>query len=324
VIARCDVLDAFTVSITTRFAVSDLEAVLTSPALAPRRAGFASGAFTRKALDDHRTLLEPASRDHRNRPIELVTTASREAGREAFDRGALDIGWGIGVPAEFWSEHDGGPFAEPAPLDMFAVVVASRSMPSSEARTILNACRLERGTAYGVQPVDSRYGDEARSAQLSADGGVDDGTWPLYFTTYPPNEELAYELSVATAGRLRPRPVSYGALLQGRLPDQGFSLQIHSAATAGAVGVQIESASIASGLTTARGDLRERCLEMWAGGSSSRRRSAAIAVEQPLDRLLQRKVVGRFLTRFRTVRPFSIPRTGWFDFTQLRKQREST
>ncbi|WP_454109062.1 hypothetical protein [Leifsonia shinshuensis] len=320
-IGRCEVIDTSTLAMTTRFAVADLEAALAAPALSPKRADAFSGAYAREPIDTRRTLLRSISPE-RATDVELVTTVSRTRGRADFARGALDVGWGIGVPASFWEPTDRGPFLESAPLDMFAVVVAGRSTPDREARRILHACRLSRSTDYGVLATASRYSD-TRSDPAPALGGKGNVNWPLYYTPFPPNAELARDLAAATAGSLRPVAVTYNELLRGRVPDSGFSLQIHSAATAGDPGLLIESAVIAGGLATSGAHLREQCLQVWGAGSRADRRTMAEKVEPALDRLLRRRVVGRMLPRFRTPHPLPLPRSGWFDFTQLRRQKES-
>ena len=322
VMARLDVRDRSTLTIMTRFPISDLEAVLTSPVLSPRRDRASSGAYRRMVIDDRRTVLTP--RCSGSIPdIELITTSSRQHGRADFERGALDIGWGIGVPVGFWDVNDDGPFVKSSALDVFAVVVAASSIPERDARMILGACRLERSAAYGVLPLESRYRDDGPSDQVGFESGSGRTSWPLHYTGFPPNAELAHELSQVTGGRLKPHRVPYGNLIRGEPPGHGFALHIHSAVTAGDAGLQIESASVASGLIATQANFRATSLALWGGGSAVERRNAAMWVERRLDRLLRRKVIGRFVPRFRAAHPFPIPRTGWFDFSHLRKQRNS-
>ncbi|WP_143465992.1 hypothetical protein [Leifsonia sp. NCR5] len=289
--------------------------MLANPAFAPRRPSHSSGAYFLLREDRDRTVLVP--RDSSAAPVvELVSTGSRIEGRRQFDAGALDIGWGVGVPPQFWTREDPGPFARSPELDMHVIVAAGRTVSPDSAREILDSCALARGLPAGIDATSTRFAGERNAPAQARPVAIDD-EWPLFFSEFPPNREIANSLARASNGRLIPTRVSYGALVDGSLRQHGFSLEIHATQFPDALGMLVETALIEGTSLPVSGDLREAASQIWGTENESSRREMARSVEQHLDTILRRRVIGRMRSRFRSHSDLKIPRTGWLDFRQF-------
>ncbi len=314
-IHSCVVQDARTVIVRTRFEVEMLDRVLVNPIFSPRRDGITSGSYRLFRRGPACSLLR--ANDGASGPdVELITTDSRDEGRERYMTSELDIGWGIGVPSSFWSSDDTGPFASTSPLDMHAVIVAGRALPMADVEWVLTRCALEADMDCGIERTESRYSIVNRS-RPATEARAGRQRWPLYFTDFPPNSEIVTEMAKATNGRLVPRKVAYDDVLKGRSPADGFSLQVHTTCFPDSVGLQVETAPIATGKVASPEWIRELSLHLWGSAAANERRQTAIQMEETLDRLFRRKVIGRIRPRFRTHKALKLPTTGWFDFTQL-------
>ncbi|WP_028264999.1 hypothetical protein [Arthrobacter sp. MA-N2] len=320
-LSACRVHDDRTLSMTTRQKVVLLDRILANPVFSPRRPGGSSGSYRLTRVQRNRTILVPTGRT-RGSVIELVTTSSRAVGRRQFREGRLDIGWGIGVPPSFWSVDDPGPFPESQPLDMHVVVAAGRGLPQTTSRQILSRCMLSEGTPLGLNPTLTRFASEpVRQSAAAAALPAPSERWPLYFTDFPPNREIATELARSLGNRLVPTVVPYEDFISGAGLSDGFSLQIHSSHFPDDVGLLVESAVVANGSVPGAEAIRELCGAMWRTEDLVERRQIAKNVERPLDVLLRRRVLGRMLTRFRSEAPLNVPRSGWFDFSLLQPRK---
>jgi hypothetical protein len=307
--------------ITTRQRVAILDRVLANPTLAPRRKKHSSGAYALSRVEANRATLAP--RDRTLRPIELITTRSRSEGRQRFRAMSIDIGWGVGVPPDFWADCDTGPFPAMPELDMFIIAAAGRDVPARVAERIHDSLVLDHNAPGGVEPTISRFTRTGHSPG-SNDGARSISTvgrWPLYYSDFPPNRELADQLSHAAEGLLVPQAIAYTALLQGTVPKAGFSLQVHGTHFPDTLGLQIESLLLARGAIPGPRTLRGIASSGWETRSDDLRQECARATEHQIDRILRRRVVGRVLPRFRSRTPIDLPRSGWFDFQLLTRER---
>ena len=315
-IERVEAIGAEIVRVTTRQHVSVMDKVLTDPAFAPRRTGCSTGAYRVVRRGRRRVTLQPTgSAVH---PVELVSTISRAEGRRMFAAGLLDVGWGIGVPPEFFTQDDAGPFVADSPIDMHVVVVAGRDIPVPLAFTVLESLQLGEGAPLGVEPTSSRFAVVPPMPQPRGPS-PEIRPMPLYYTDFPPNRDIASHLAASSRVRLVPTPVSYDRLVSGSQPRDGFSVQVHASRFPDPAGLYVESALVAQGWLRAPPVLRELSHDVWASDSRAVRLGRCRAVEEPLDRLLARRVVGRMRTRFRSHHHIELPPTGWLDFTHLRK-----
>jgi hypothetical protein len=306
--------------VTTRQRVAILDRIFANPLLAPRRNEHSSGVYALSQIEANRVTLVP--RDSTLGLIELVTTNSRAEGRRRFLSGMLDIGWGIGVPPEFWANDDPGPFPATRELDMFVIATAGRDVPQVTADRILESLRLDHDAPAGVEPTVSRFSATPHVPGEKAETlGAPAGHWPLYFTDFPPNRELADYLARASEGRLLPTTLDYKTMIAGLVPKTGFSLQIHATHFPDTLGLQIESLLVARGSIPAAAELRAITLSGWEAESDEHRLESARAAESPLDQMLRRRVIGRVRPRFRSRTPIELPRSGWFDFKQLAKEK---
>lgn len=311
---RCEVIDTSTIGVTTRRPVAMLDRVLANPAFSPRDLSRSTGAYVLAHTEQNRTRF--VSRQDSSSVVDLVTTASREEGRRRFDIGSLDIGWGIGVPPEYWAADDPGPFAPSVALDTHVIVSAGRAVPADAATSVLDACGHAKNLPPGIDATSSRF-RKLPAASDPRDQPAASSGWPLYFSPFPPNRELAASLARASGGRLVPTRVSYDVLISDSARQDGFTLQIHTTQFPDALGLQVESALLEQMSRPVTDDLRALASTIWGTGSETARRELAQRAERPLDQLLGRRVVGRLQTRFRSHSPIDIPRTGWFDFRQF-------
>lgn len=320
-LSACRVHDARTLSVSTRQRVVLLDRIFANPLFAPRHPGSSSGNYRIARVQRNRAILEPNEWTSGS-VIELVTTTSREEGRRQFRDGRLDVGWGIGVPPSFWSVEDPGPFSESHQLDMHVIVTAGRNLPQTTASEILSQCRLSDGTHFGLKRTFTRFTSEYElPPPLCAAPRAASDRWPLYFTDFPPNREIAKELARTLGNQLVPTVIRYEDYISGAIPRDGFSLQIHSSQFPDDAGLLVESAVVANGCVPAAAKIRELSEAMWSTESPVERRQIAKNIERPLDSVLRRAVIGRLLTRFRCESPLNLPRSGLFDFSLLQPRK---
>lgn len=307
--------------ITTRFPVVGLDRVLAMPAFAPQNRERPSGKFRIEQVGKRRMRLR-ASDPKTTRDVDLVTTESREAGHRLYRTGALDLGWGVGVPTTFWEATDPGPFQPPVELDMHFVVTAGRLVGAPASEEILRMCRLTTASRLGVLPTDTRLSTRFYT-RLGSEGRSRDGRkWPLYYSAFPPNPAVAAELAVNAGGRIVPTVIDYNALFGASNPQDGFSLSIHVAAFPGLLGNLPETAAMLRPSDGVSDELAESARRHWSHETDHSSDQELLQFERSVDVALRRRVVGKLRSRFRGIKSFDLPPTGIFDFAELAKRNE--
>lgn len=185
------------------------------------------GPYQLERLDKHTALLKPVNVDAC--AFELIHTKNRAEGRCLYDKGHLDIGWGIGVPTEFFRKDDSGPFSPNHNQSPFVYTLqAGVNVPPNEYKHIFNIIKNADTSLPGVSSVHSRVIQEnftnqnSRISDLADTGNV---KRPLYYTNYSPNNEMADTIIDACDLKLSKKLIRYLDLVQGQVDtSDGYTL----------------------------------------------------------------------------------------------------
>lgn len=314
----------------TRFPIAELPSVLTAQCLAFSLVGGRHVGDFKLAKGHEKKFATLLSVPDGRFGVELVDFGSRNEGRKKFFSGDINIGWGVGLPRDYY-ESDPGPFNEPINFNISYVLTAGSRVPAQLWSSIERYLEREPIVAPYLSTTVSRLfpvPKDRSQRNLPVEKGERTSSYgsamtrssvPLYFSGYHPNGDMAQEIAKQTEGLLYPVQVPYEDIVMNRVNPAGIILSLRVPLNSSPLGAIPETLGYLrqKGLTTAASaELSAMIKETLAMPAPSLEHLRCLV--QAVNKVIRQITIGRLRVLFRSPISFETNSMGMFNFHELK------
>ncbi|ENU91299.1 hypothetical protein F971_03206 [Acinetobacter vivianii] len=239
-------------------------------------------------------ILKP--RDPNKYSFELINTPNRSVGKILYEENKIDICWGLGVPSSFFAENSVG-FSQESSPPLHYYLNAGDFLSNESWDYITNILEYYETKIVGVEACKSRLIDgvklkgvhliETKSSKI-----------PLYYSSFDPNKDVAFELEKITNYALKPMEVPYNYIVdRHEILNNGVTLSIRRPKHYGLLGKFPEIFTLLN-QSDENNQLKDRIKLLFLSKDSSLK--DFLILEKKINSACRQVVIGRIKPRFRS------------------------
>ncbi|WP_133240980.1 hypothetical protein [Kushneria phyllosphaerae] len=305
-------------NITTRFDLYDLDNILRDPSLSIHSIHQKKlGDFSLKKEKKSILLLKNKKEIKYN--FRLLETNSCKEGKNLFEKGLLDICWGIGTPSSFFNESDTlFPHSGHLPLNYF--IKAGSKLENNTWNSLVDFFSNLEISCVAINQTSHRLSREKISAAPFTTSFLffADKALPLYYSDYPPNDEVAVEICSKSNGKLFPKKIPYENIVMSNSKIQdGVILSIQAPRHGGIVGNYPELYFLSKNNLTSNKEYQKLLETLFKQGATWYDDSAIFKIEKKINKEMRQHFIGQLKPRFRSKYTVPIDQLGLIKLSNI-------